>query len=78
MLGIRIKQRIIAAHKNPNPLKQKHKNTCKKKTGIISLAVTYPTTSLKADGQIVLVKFADEMEIEVYFQNNYIISQINF
>lgn len=30
-----------------------------------SISVTYPTTSLKADGQIVLVKFADGMEIEV-------------
>lgn len=30
-----------------------------------SISTTYPTTSLKADGQIVLVKFADGMEIEV-------------
>lgn len=30
-----------------------------------SIATTYPSTSLKGDGQIVLVKFADEMEIEV-------------
>lgn len=30
-----------------------------------SIAKTYPSTSLKGDGQIVLVKFADNMEIEV-------------
>lgn len=30
-----------------------------------SIAKTYPGTSVKGDGQIVLVKFADDMEIEV-------------
>lgn len=30
-----------------------------------SIATTYPGTDLKGDGQIVLVKFADEMKIEV-------------
>jgi len=30
-----------------------------------SIAKTYPSTSVKGDGQIVLVKFADDMEIEV-------------
>lgn len=30
-----------------------------------SIAVTYPSTTVKGDGQIVLVKFADGMEIEV-------------
>ncbi|MDR6458153.1 hypothetical protein J2786_001246 [Chryseobacterium vietnamense] len=37
-----------------------------------SIAKTYPTTSLKGDGQIVSIKFADGMEIEVLpvFKNN--------